>query len=980
MTCLRKKFLPQLAVLAVSISVVACGGSAGSSGSTAPVGTATDVTDVVDNTATPVTDTLPIPIDETVTEPVVEMAVEAIPETNTEPAVDNVELAIETGDAMHVSNSQPLEDALIREIANAKLINADAYAKIFSLQQDGSPRSDGSSLTNIRWNPTHDAARLYSTFGENSDLLTSNSVFETGYTIKNEALAVIGEADARYIVMGSNPMRNYRRDSSSVNEEMQLMMENSISWLTDRTDLHSTPFNAVIAQMSQSYYFPDELAVREWLDDRFSQQAVYNDQDTCEGASLSSCINKDTDILIISNHQNELGHESKIAEAVTAAMSQGVPVLYMHYDGGMNELSTALLPLFDTSYRGDNYWQKLSVEAYDPTDFNQQLSAEVTSVDAMAKHFRSNGFAINWAECDGENCNAVESLNTQFLDGAKYVRSLMQQLDKEKNNLFATPDKYRFQKLLALLGDHYRASANFPLDKVTTPTSEFLRALYADYSVYQYRPIVGVWGNMGNFSRTDFSHINPTSRTISQLSKRKFRSTGAYALPGQTVTATRSDNSDVNVSVFVNTLRSGSTHVFAESGYKRPQFTQGTAIALEPGETITFTSPSGGPIQLSYNVNDLPVQVTFNNIGEHPYWRSADDNEIFESKMVAAEYDWAEIAAPSFEVHSKHDKMLDSMANEMFGPNGGTAQQLVDAIMRYVHNFPHVLAGFQGPGIDVVDEIHSFASDNGLEVYNLDLVKHMNADQATCGYGCSGNPYDAYWSFSPIGHGDIHELGHGLERGRFRFTGWEGHSITNPYSYYTKSQYFKDTGNDPNCQALPFEASFNILNDSFAQADPQAYVKENLWTNPSWSDSAAMTIQMMMSAEDNGALIDGWHLLARMHIIEREYQQAIKDDATWLQKRAGLGMSQYDRATAKAMSPEDWLLIVVSHATGFDFREYFDVWAHVYSDAAAEQVIAMALPEMPVNYYVSSAKGYCKGEGFDGVKIPLDGAQRYWLQ
>ncbi len=37
-----------------------------------------------------------------------------------------------------------------------------------------------------------------------------------------------------------------------------------------------------------------------------------------------------------------------------------------------------------------------------------------------------------------------------------------------------------------------------------------------------------------------------------------------------------------------------------------------------------------------------------------------------------------------------------------------------------------------------------------------------------------GNPYDAYWSFSPLGHGDLHELGHGLEKGRFRFSGWEG--------------------------------------------------------------------------------------------------------------------------------------------------------------------------------------------------------------
>ncbi|MCV5951156.1 hypothetical protein OFN94_40755, partial [Escherichia coli] len=80
-------------------------------------------------------------------------------------------------------------------------------------------------------------------------------------------------------------------------------------------------------------------------------------------------------------------------------------------------------------------------------------------------------------------------------------------------------------------------------------------------------------------------------------------------------------------------------------------------------------------------------------------------------------------------------------------------------------NYPHVLAGFQGRGIDEVPYIIQYAQNQGWEIANIDMVKHMNADQATCGYGCSGNPYDAYWAFSPLGHGDLHELGHGLEKG-----------------------------------------------------------------------------------------------------------------------------------------------------------------------------------------------------------------------
>ncbi len=396
-------------------------------------------------------------------------------------------------------------------------------------------------------------------------------------------------------------------------------------------------------------------------------------------------------------------------------------------------------------------------------------------------------------------------------------------------------------------------------------------------------------------------------------------------------------------------------------------------MPIESGETIRFVSAIGGPLQLEYDNNGLPVEVVFGNIGEHAYWSSSADDESFAAKLIANEYDWAEIAAPSFEVHSKLDKMIESMADPVLGENGGTPKALSDATMRYVHNFPHVLAGFKGPGVDVVDEIHQFAADHGLEVATLDLVKHMNADQATCGYGCSGNPYDAYWSFSPIGHGDIHELGHGLERRRFRFQGWEGHSITNPYSYYTKSQYFKDSGEDPDCQSLPFQANFEILQASFAATDPSAFVKTMLWTNPGWNTSVAMTIQMMMAAQDNGALVDGWHLLARMHILEREYQKAISNDADWSAKRVGLGMGSYARHEARDLSEGDWLLIVISHATGFDMRAYFDVWGHSYTATAAAQVSALNLPSMPLYYYVSSGDGYCRGEGFDGNRLSIDG-------
>ncbi len=888
---------------------------------------------------------------------------------------DEVEVAIASGDSSVVSSASLLEDAILSTIENNKNLHQEALIQIFNLNADASAKDDGSSLTDIHWNPTHDSALFDNVYGENVALLTTNSVFQNDKEIKERTMAVLGQADSRYIAFAGNPFRNGRRDNEALNEQMHQLLENSFAWLTDQPDLQTNIFDVVLANLDQSYYFPDELAIREWLDSRFPGQANYNEPKSCDDTKLASCIATSPDLLIVSQHTDNAGSEQAVANTVTAAMKQGIPVLYLHYDGGLTALGELLLPQFDTTHTNDNYWHRLGITNFDPTHYLNQTPAEIDAVETMVRHFRLQSFAIDWAACDEENCNENESLNTQFMDGATYVQSKMRNLDERKVDLFTMPGRYRLHKLMALLGDYYRAQVSFPMDKNSTPDSEFLRSLYADSSQYQYRAIVGSWSDLGNFSRTDFSHVVPTTRTVNHISKRNFRSTGAYALPGQTVSVTRNDNSDVEVSVYVNSTRNGSTHIFADDGYNRPRYMKGQAIPIAPNETVRFTSSIGGPIHLSYNTNDLPVEVVISNIGEHAYWSSAADNESFAAKLNANEFDWAELAAPSFEVHSKTDKMVESMNDSALLENAGVPQALVDAVMRYVHNFPHVLAGFKGPAIDVVDEIHQFAADNNLPVENLDLVKHMNADQATCGYGCSGNPYDAYWSFSPIGHGDIHELGHGLERSRFRFSGWPGHAITNFYSYYTKTQYFKDHGIDPNCQGLPFESLFTILQTSVTQPDPAAYIKTNLWDGDvAWSEGAATIIQMMMSAEDNGALQDGWHLLARLHIIERAYQQSVNDDDKWQSTKAGLGMSLYERAAAKDMNAEDWLLIAVSHATGFDYRAYFDAWGHQYTPDAANQVVALSLPSMPVNYYVSSAEGYCQGQGFDGNKLPLDGA------
>ncbi len=142
-------------------------------------------------------------------------------------------------------------------------------------------------------------------------------------------------------------------------------------------------------------------------------------------------------------------------------------------------------------------------------------------------------------------------------------------------------DDFELEKLYVLLGDLYKQDVQYPMSKLTTDQTEFFKSLYSDYAVYNSRKIVPIQEDMGNFSRSDFSHISPTTRDVTITSKIPFRSTGAYALPGQTFKVTRSDSTDTVVKVFVNSIKYEATHEYLPDGYKRPKFLQTAHVEVK---------------------------------------------------------------------------------------------------------------------------------------------------------------------------------------------------------------------------------------------------------------------------------------------------------------------------------------------------------------------------------------------------------------
>ena len=238
-------------------------------------------------------------------------------------------------------------------------------------------------------------------------------------------------------------------------------MENSLAWLTQRDNLKTTAFKVAIAHLDESYYFKDESSVRTWLDAHYPGKVSYNVADSCDDAKLATCVAAKPDLLIVSQMTNTGSDAAAIALSVKAAMQQGIPVLYVHHDGDLTALGEKLLPLFNVTYQWDNYWKKLGLKAFDVTSTLGKLPDNIRTIQTMLKHFKAQDYAFDWSVCADGNCDAVVGWQEQFQQGADAVRSMMNDFDVRKVNLF-TQAEFPPAKAAGLVGRCLSAGGAFP--------------------------------------------------------------------------------------------------------------------------------------------------------------------------------------------------------------------------------------------------------------------------------------------------------------------------------------------------------------------------------------------------------------------------------------------------------------------------------------------------------------------------------------
>lgn len=79
-------------------------------------------------------------------------------------STSNIDTVLRTGDVINTAvTEEELIQATLDEIEASKTTLLSAKVKIFNLNPNGTAKNDGSSLTNISWNPTHDASLFWDT-------------------------------------------------------------------------------------------------------------------------------------------------------------------------------------------------------------------------------------------------------------------------------------------------------------------------------------------------------------------------------------------------------------------------------------------------------------------------------------------------------------------------------------------------------------------------------------------------------------------------------------------------------------------------------------------------------------------------------------------------------------------------------------------------------------------------------------------------
>ncbi|MGL4516272.1 MAG: ImpA family metalloprotease, partial [Shewanella sp.] len=627
-------------------------------------------------------------------------------------------------------------------------------------------------------------------------------------------------------------------------------------------------------------------------------------------------------------------------------------------------------------------------------------------------------------DCTGNylSCNSNAFVEA-FKAGADWYRSSAETLDSNGIDVFSRTN-FPLMKAGLLLADKYRSDIDYPI--AYSEFTQWQQALFADWTVSYARTRNLAQADLGeyvtdraNLSKgTNAHYAYPATaserKTITVPYSGQWTTTGWYALPGQTIKFSRLDNTNANVEIKLNYHRRNTNRAFEQKVYRAPLELAQQRIKLAKGQSIEFSTPYGGPVYLYISGGEgaLSVDINAQNVAKHPSimdFSNPAEITAFNDNIQNTELPHVDLRTDGAEQHLRRDRFMNAI-----GGNVPDVNALLNSIVDDHINSVYTLAGLKIQGKSLTESLPAdvlsscqalFGQDcTDASLHTRTIIQHANYDQnAHCGSGCSGNPWDAAWNISPTGWGDNHELGHNLQTNRLNvqyataansdnWTGYGSRAGENsnnifPYVVKWKTHYLRDGNTDiiKDGHMNHKDLFYVFMSDAAGTTDTSGKrvvfganckvldIGEDRYTAP-WASNAyavhngyrmAFYIQMALKAHgmtlsDGTTLTNGFNLFTLLYQHSRIFGRYANNASDWEANRSKLGFdlfpfdghSVYGGKSVKDMPGNDFMLVSLSKLTGKDWRSHFDMLGLRYSSLAATQVTAnAALGTVPMGMY-----------------------------
>ncbi len=875
----------------------------------------------------------------------------------------------------------------------------------------------------ISWFPTQDSITFESYLPETTWALLPSNVKGNGDPAVRGLVMVSQLAEQRMAAMAANLF------SVSRNDQSDQLLKRLIGWLTNGAD-QSGGLSVVTVQVpgrADSPYFPHNEGIRNWLRAFYPDAHRINEANLCDYDALSACIDAhQPDLIILSDIDRAgRGHEA-IAAGLDKARLQGIPLLLSNFRRQASPMLTPLYQRMGLAAVG-NYYGKLKASQLS-VDTIKAADAKLTQVDQLLAALDRGDFDTEWlANCGGNFlhvCNDATFV-AAFKGAANWLRQVAVTLDRQGRNPFTLNDG-RLIKATLLLADKYRVAIDYPIQ--STEPEAWQQAMFADWLVSYARPnnlpqpdlgeFVQESGQLSKGAEAHYAYPDTGSerRTVSVPFRNQWTTTGWYALPGQTVTLTRHDTADVVVQVKLNYHRPNTNRAFKSKVYRGPLELATQRLSIAPGQTLSFSSPYGGPIYLHLEKNGatgaLETEITASGIAHHPAildFSDAQEIAAFNRRLTDTELPHVDLRSSNAEQHLRRDRFLGAVGGAIADVNA-----LLDYVINDHINPVYRLAGFKLHGQTLQQSLPAEVQSACVGLLGEDcldttlntrtLIQHANYDQnAQCASGCSGNPWDASWVINPLGWGDNHELGHNLQVGRLNvhyvpadkadhwpdYRNRAGENSNNIFPYYVlwHSHYIRrgNTGPISDGHSNQKALFYAVQSDAAGLTDSEgrrvmldhncAVVGRGDRYEAPWhsgvyavNNGYRMTFYLQMALRADGltladgtVLSNGFNLFTLLYQYHRVFGRYAGNAESWLANRQRLGFglfpfegeTLYGGRTVNGMPGNDFMLVALSHLTGLDWRSHFDLLGLRYSSLAAAQAVANAKSgALPMGMYV----------------------------